>query len=481
MNRLASANRHLLRPLSSAVAVRRTLGTSWGCVARGFHSNSLLLKNVPYLLADVGEGITECEVIQWFVKEGERVEQFTRIAEVQSDKAAVEITSRFDGVVKKLHYKVGQMAKVGAPLVDIDTDEADDAAAEPTPSTPAPAAAAAPVAATPAAKGAAQPAAAAAEAETDDSQVFATPAVRRVAKENNVDLRKVVGTGKAGRIMKEDVIAFLEGGATQSAPVVGAVAPTHTPVAQDALKSLTPIQKAMFKQMTKSLSIPHFGYSDEVVLNRVSAFRETINKSLSKSPKHNLKKISYMPIFIKALSMALNEYPILNAMVVNGDDLSKVQLQYRGAHNIGIAMDTPQGLVVPNIKNCQSKSILEIAAELERLKELGKKNAITPADFANGTISLSNIGTIGGTVLHPVIVSSEVCIGAIGKTTRTPRFETVKSAKTGEEEEIIVAHEIMNVSWNADHRVVDGATMARFVQLWKKYLEDPALMAVELK
>lgn len=445
---------------------------------RKLHASAIHLKITPYLLADVGEGITECEVIQWFVKEGDRVEEFGKIAEVQSDKAAVEISSRFDGVVKKLHYNIGQMARVGAPLVDIDVEGAEEEEATSTPvSTPE------------------APTVAKSEVPNGDSRISeegervlsnATPAVRRIAKENNIDLSKVKGSHKSGRILKEDVIAYMNGeqktGPAVSTPAASVPAPVATPAAPvvpgagDKLVQLTQIQKAMFRQMTKSLSIPHFGYSDELVLNKTSEFRNTINQSLKDTPhQYPFKKMSYMPIFMKALSLALREYPILNVMVVD-----ESTIQYRAAHNIAIAMDTPQGLVVPNIKNVESKSIFEIATELERLKELGKKGSLSPSDFANGTITLSNIGTIGGTVLHPVIVSSQVSIGAIGKTQRLPRFETSKDSN-GKNVEHVVAHEIMNVSWNADHRVVDGATMARFVQKWKNYVENPMTMIVDLK
>ncbi|RKO92941.1 2-oxoacid dehydrogenase acyltransferase, partial [Blyttiomyces helicus] len=133
-------------------------------------------------------------------------------------------------------------------------------------------------------------------------------------------------------------------------------------------------------------------------------------------------------------------------------------------------------LIVPNVKNVESKSILEIAAELERLKDSGLKGAISPSDLSGGTITLSNVGNIGGTVLHPVLVSTEVCIGALGKVQRLPRFEKTRSG-----EEVVVGKEILFASFNGDHRVVDGATMARFVGLWKQYLEDPVRMAVEMR
>nr|KAJ3422615.1 hypothetical protein HK105_007296 [Polyrhizophydium stewartii] len=474
--------------LQSAVAVRpaaaRVLARDQ---RRAFQTTAPAAgKVVPFLLADIGEGITECELIQWFVKPGESVEQFSKICEVQSDKAAVEISSRFDGVIKKLHYKTGDVARVGQPLVDIELEDNAEDDAAPAAEAPAPAPAAAP-ANVPADAQTAAAAVATPHEEGANIPTFATPAVRRISKEHNVDLRKVVGSGPAGRILKGDVLAFVNGEPAASAPAPSAAraAPASTAAstaAKDEVIALTPIQKAMFKSMTKSLQIPHFGFSDEIALDATTAFRTAVNEHLKTLPAgtYPFKKVSYMPIFLKALSAALSQFPILNARIVDGEDPSQAKLQFRGSHNIGIAMDTAQGLIVPNVKNVQDKSMFDIAAELERLKEAGRKGAISPADLQGGTITLSNIGNIGGTLLHPVLVSSEVCIGAIGRVQRLPRFEKVVDAATGREIERVVAKEILNVSFNADHRVIDGATVGRFVQLWKTYLENPSTLAALL-
>ncbi|KAG0057452.1 hypothetical protein BGZ83_010020 [Gryganskiella cystojenkinii] len=462
-----------------------------------FHASALSNAKVPFLLADIGEGITECEVIQWFVKAGDKVEEFDRLCEVQSDKASVEITSRFTGTVADLKYKVGDMAKVGTPLVDIETGE--DAADEET---------AAPVAAkTPApedgltgrshvvqdmnAVAAMMETPAAAKIEVPTAEhilTFATPAVRRVAKENNVDISHIKGSGKGGRVMKEDVMAYLANGRqATAAPKAAAAAPVaaakaHIPAGEDKVVPLSMIQKAMFKQMTKSLSIPHFGFADEIILDNAAAFRTALNSHVAKTPeKYNFKKVSYMPIFIKALSIALEQYPILNACVVDGEDPSSAKLKFRASHNIGIAMDTPNGLIVPNIKNVQNLSVLEIAAELARLQEAGKKNALAMADLRDGTVSLSNVGMIGGTYLNPVVVTSEVAIAAVGKMQRLPRYKMVEDESTGKLVERVVPQTIVNVSWSADHRVIDGATVARFSEAWKSVVENPFLLGGMLR
>ncbi|KAJ3276396.1 hypothetical protein HDV01_005019 [Terramyces sp. JEL0728] len=431
---------------------------------RSFITTRPWFATTPFNLADIGEGISEVELIQWFVKPGDTVEEFSKICEVQSDKAAVEISSRYEGKILKLYHEVGGIAKVGAPLVDIETDDAIETQSEPEK-----------VAAKPAAPSTPDVQHAPAEVkEHDGKQTFAAPAVRRIAKENNIDIRQVTGTGPQGRILKGDILAFVNGEQTSAPAKQKSEGKDHT-------KQLTPIQKAMFKSMTKSLTIPHFGFSDEIEFDAMAKFRAEINSYLKNSNgKHSFEKISYMPIFLKAMSQALLDFPILNAQITNAD--TTPSLLYRHSHNIGIAMDTPQGylllnhrLIVPNVKNVQDKSILEIAADLEVLKNKGKSGQISNTDLQNGTITLSNVGNIGGTLLHPVLVSSEVCIGAIGKVQRLPRFETVNGVET------VTAKQIINVSFNADHRVIDGATVARFVQLWKNYLEHPTVLTANLK
>ncbi|KAF9087114.1 hypothetical protein BGX27_002989 [Mortierella sp. AM989] len=480
-------------------AIRRQPATFGVSHVHRFHASALANAKVPFLLADIGEGITECEVIQWFVKTGDKVEEFDRLCEVQSDKASVEITSRFTGTIATLKYKVGDMARVGAPLVEIETG--DDAVVGEATAAPDATSASAP---TPedglkghsnviqdlnavAAMMDNAPGKVVHEVPTAEHILtFATPAVRRVAKENNVDIALIKGSGKGGRVMKEDVMAYLANGRQSTASPNAASAPAaasamvHVPAGEDKVLPLSMIQKAMFKQMTKSLSIPHFGFADEIILDNATAFRAALNAQIAKTPeKYNFKKVSYMPIFIKALSVALEDFPIMNACIIDGDNAATAKLKYRASHNIGVAMDTPNGLIVPNIKNVQNLSILEIASELTRLQEAGKKNAIPMADLKDGTLSLSNVGMIGGTYLNPVVVTSEVAIAAVGKMQRLPRFKMIE--EDGKKVERVVAQQIVNISWSADHRVIDGATVARFSEAWKTVVENPSLLGAMLR
>jgi len=177
-------------------------------------------------------------------------------------------------------------------------------------------------------------------------------------------------------------------------------------------------------------------------------------------------KLTYMPFFIKAMSCCLHKYPILNSSL----DVETTSIIYKPYHNISIAIHTPMGLVVPNIKNVHEKSILELSNDVMAIHEKGIKGMLTPEDFSDGTFTISNIGIIGGTVCHPVIMPPQVCIVAIGKIHVLPRFD-----KDGS---LIKAH-VMNVSFSADHRVIDGVTISSFVNLWKQYLEHPNLFVLD--
>ncbi|KAK6511915.1 hypothetical protein TWF481_000819 [Arthrobotrys musiformis] len=434
----------------------------------------------PFLLADIGEGIRECEIIQWFVQPGAKVEQFDNICEVQSDKASVEISSRYDGVIKKLYYEAGDMAIVGKPLVDIDMTDLPEDASESATADVAPeqaSAAGAPAAPPPPVAG--EAVAKFNGANSGRYRTLATPAVRRIIKERGLDITKINGTGKDGRVLKEDVEKYIEdptepstsSSTSSSSPSATRQRTSQVESLEDQPVPLTPIQNTMFKTMTRSLSIPHFLYADEAAIDRLIALRHTINKSLAQSGDPSLKKISYMPFFIKAVSVALEKYPLINCRVDLSDE-AKPMLVMRPQHNIGVAMDTPTGLIVPNIKNVQKLSILEIASELNRLQAAGSAGKLSSADLKGGTITLSNIGNVGGTYVAPVVVTSEVAIMGIGRAKVVPGFD---------EKMAVVPKTVVNFSWSADHRVVDGSTMARMADLVKRYCEEPELLISKLR
>ncbi|KAJ4163804.1 hypothetical protein LMH87_005509 [Akanthomyces muscarius] len=448
-------------------------------VPRWFSESRRLCAIKPVLLADIGEGIVECEVIQWFVEPGARVEEFSPLCEVQSDKASVEITSRFTGTVKKLYYEAGEMAKVGKPFVDIDIQGgAADAEAPPAkeaaPSAPAPAEAQSPAPA-PVSTPTESPAAAAAPPkQKGKGAAISTPAVRHLSKERNVDINDIDGTGRDGRVTKEDILKFVQNrDAGPAAPA--SAAPTDSAVQTETRQPLTTTQQMMFKSMSRSLTIPHFLYADEVDFSDLVSLRGRLNKVLAKTPAEGgaLSKLSYLPFIIKAVSLALYQFPILNARVeLDAASNNKPSLVMRSQHNIGVAMDAPQGLVVPVIKNVGSLNIVAIAAELNRLQALAQQGKLAPADMAGGTITVSNIGNIGGTYLSPVIVEREVAILGIGRMRTVPAFD---------EHDNIVKKQICNFSWSADHRVVDGATMARAADVVRSVVEEPDVMVMHLR
>ncbi|KAL4087431.1 hypothetical protein PRIC1_013323 [Phytophthora ramorum] len=468
------------------------LGQRLAASRRGFHAGAVVaFPEVPFKLADIGEGIAEVEVLQWFVKSGDEVKQFQNVCEVQSDKATVEITSRYDGVITKVHYEVGDMAKVGSTLIDIDVDDATAAAVQgggkkkassgpPIPRKPVakgPVTVAAPVPTPVEAAPVPTPAPVAAVRRQDsDEKLLTSPSVRRLAREHNIDLHDVEGTGPQGRILKGDLLQYIKvlaahppkpatstgqtAAAVQSPAIDG---PNATYLQQDTVVPLTPIQKMMVKSMNAALQIPHFGYADEIQMDALYDLRKEL-KPLAESRG---VKLSFMPFIIKAASLALKHYPMLNATV----NESETELTLVAAHNISVAMDTPAGLIVPNVKNVESKSVMEIAEDLNRLQQLAVAGKLTPSDLTGGTFSISNIGSIGGTYMSPVLMVPQVAIGAIGQIQKLPRYDA-----EGNVEPV----RLMNVSWSGDHRVIDGATMARFSNQWKGYLETPVSMLTEM-
>lgn len=451
-------------------------------------------------------GIVECEVIQWFVEPGARVEEFSKLVEVQSDKASVEITSRFAGVVKKLYFEPGEMARVGKPFVDIDIqgDPSQEILDKLTPSatpdsakgetassdprqqqaetTDAPQKVTAPGPGNDGAVGTAAPKA------KGKFAAFATPAVRHLCKELKLDILDVEGTGKDGRVLKEDIYKLIEarknGTRTASSPNAGPGAPLPSGVQTETRQPLTKTQEGMFRAMTRSLNIPHFLYADEIDFTELAALRTRLNKVLATSSSSwapvipnagAVSKLSYLPFIIKAVSIALQQYPILNARVDTSAD--KPALVHRTQHNIGVAMDTPAGLLVPVVKDVGAHSILTIAAELSRLQALAVEGKLGPQDMSGGTISVSNIGSIGGTYCSPVIVEGQVAILGVGRMRDVP--DVVEDRDGGWK--VQGMRKVCNFSWSADHRIVDGATMARAAGVVRALVEEPDVMVMHLR
>ena len=426
-----------------------------------------------------------------------RVEEFDKICEVQSDKASVEITTRFTGVIKKLHYESGEMAIVGKPLVDIDVQEdvQEEEILESPKTTQYPRAQEAEKILETSDESASQGKTNKLNQDLDGADqgsqmlekgthaALATPAVRHLTKELGVNIANVAGTGRDGRVLKEDVYKFAKARKACPEPLSKSKIPQSTipsPTFEqgpqmETIVQLSTVQAQMFKTMTRSLTIPHFLYADEIDFSNLSNLRHRLNKSISKSSAPSEPtKLSFLPFIIKAVSLTLHQYPILNARVELSGDSSKLALAMRSQHNIGIAMATPSGLLVPVIKSASTLSIPQIASELTRLQTLANSNKLTSSDLTGGTITISNIGNIGGTYVSPVIVDSQVAILGIGKMRTVPAFAAGGSGT-------VVPKQICNFSWSADHRVVDGATMARAAEVVRAFVEEPDSMLVYLR
>ncbi|TMN93693.1 dihydrolipoamide acetyltransferase [Pseudoalteromonas phenolica] len=417
-----------------------------------------------FILPDIGEGIVECEIVEWLVSEGDTIVEDQAVCDVMTDKALVQIPAKYDGVVEKLYYQKGEIAQVHSPLFQMllaggNGNVQTSSVAESNP---------------------------AAKAETQNTAVktqlpkngkaIASPAVRRLAREQDIDINLVPGSGKNGRVYKEDIARFVSGETKHHAVVETKPASTNNnaPVVQASqavtsggtrVEPIRGMKAAMAKQMVSSVStIPHFTFSDEIDLTDLIALRKELKEQYAKEGI----KLTMMPFFIKALSLAIKEFPIVNSQV--NDDCTEIT--YFDDHNIGMAVDSKLGLLVPNIKGCQGKSIVDVAQDVTRLTDAAREGRVSPDDLKGGTISISNIGAIGGTTATPIINKPEVAIVALGKLQHLPRFDSQGN---------VVSRAIMQVSWSGDHRVIDGGTIARFNNLWKAYLENPAKMMMAMR
>jgi len=292
-------------------------------------------------------------------------------------------------------------------------------------------------------------------------------AVRKMAREHQLDLGNISGTGKQGRVLKEDVLNFLAGDSAADAPSHALTSTasrdlTATPgvVAEGRVEGIRGVRKIMAERMAESVAtIPHFTFVDEVDVTELMQLRRTLNEQHGS----DALKITLMPLFIKTLSLALKQFPLINSRA-NSDF---TELTYLASHNIGMAVDGASGLLVPNIKGVEQRSIIDIATQAMAITAAARSGKINPADLKGGSITISNIGAIGGTVATPIINKPEVAIVALGKIQSLPRFD---------EEGNVVSRNIMTVSWSGDHRVIDGGTIARFNNCWKGYLEQPETM-----
>lgn len=403
------------------------------------------------------------------------VEEFDVLVEVQSDKASVEITSRYSGLLKEHCYKVGEVAKVGSPLCKIEVAGSEEAES---------------VTASISEDGGkhdvsdSKPLGEEEDAPTTTGDLpldtsgstpsLATPAVRRIIRENGIKIDDLIGTGKAGRITREDVQGYLS---SQDAHLSASrtQASSEMPFEMTTVP-LTGNRKAMYKAMSTTWNIPHFGYSDEIDVTRLDSIRKEMQATLS-SQVTNLDsvngspiKLTLLPLLLKALSITLDKHPIFRSTL----DEKNMTLIEKQQHCISIALSSPRGLLTPTLPgDVRQATIYDIAQQVNRLQGISADRGLTSGEMGSGaTITLSNIGNIGGIFTFPLIPpTGQLVIGAIGRSRYLPRFD--------QEGELIKAL-ILPVSFSADHRVVEGVELARFVQDWKVLIENPSSWLLQM-
>ena len=432
-----------------------------------------------FKMPDIGEGIAEGEIVKIDIKVGDTIQEDDILFEVQNDKSVEEIPSPVSGKVLEVRVQEGTVSRVGDIIVVIDDGSGPAEAA-------APAAVEAPVAPaaapTPAAPAAPAQATGVPAASNPDKLVLAMPSVRQYAREKGVDITLVVPTGKGGRVTREDIDNFGGAPVASAAPAVEA-AVASAPAAQveaPAAKAepakpfvgsaereervkLTPMRKAISKAMVNSKhTAPHVTLHDQVEVSKLWDHRKKFKDVAAAQGT----KLTFLPYVVKALAVAMKKYPVLNASI---DDATQ-EIVYKNYINIGIATDTDLGLFVPNIKDANTKSMFGIADEINALAAKAHEGKLTATDMGQGTITISNIGSVGGGWFTPVINYPEVAILGVGTIVREPVIN--------ENDEIVIGRN-MKLSLSFDHRIVDGATAQKAMNELKRLLADPELLLME--
>lgn len=443
-------------------------------------------------MPDIGEGIAEVELVGWHVKVGDTVAEDQPLADVMTDKATVEIPSPVVGKVISLGGDVGQVMAVGGELIRLEVEGEGNVkagAAAPAPAAPGKAAEkAAPETAAPEKAGsekapsekaapavsAPQPAAASAPSRTPASRQsggapaasrqpgekpLASPAVRKRAWDLGVELRFVQGSGPAGRILHEDLDAWLQGqGSASNARAGSAYAERND---EDAVPVIGLRRKIAQKMAESKRRIPHFSYVEEIDVTELEDLRVQLNAKWGESRG----KLTLLPLLARAMVVALRDFPQINARY---DDEAGVVTRY-GAVHIGIATQSDGGLMVPVMRHAEARDVWSMAAEIARLAQAVRSGSAGRDELSGSTITITSLGPLGGIVTTPVINHPEVGIVGVNRIVERPAFRNGA----------VVARKLMNLSSSFDHRVVDGMDAARFIQAVRALLEQPALLFVE--
>jgi 2-oxoisovalerate dehydrogenase E2 component (dihydrolipoyl transacylase) len=394
-----------------------------------------------FKLPDLGEGAVDAEIVAWRVAAGEQVQEDQPLVEMLTQKATVEVPAPVAGRVLSTTGTVGERVAVGAELAVFETGVDSGVPPERMPA--------------PAAVPTATPAAAAREpAAAAPQRVATSPAIRRRAREAGVDLASIAGSGPHGRILLSDLEARLQGGA---AGVAGA-SDTAPPVQEI---PVTGLRRLIAEQVSLSAhTIPHFSYVEEVDVTALESLREQLNATAGASGA----ALSYLPFIVLGLVRALARHPHCNARF---DAARQMLLQYRAVH-VGIAVQTPQGLKVPVVRDAQTRSLRELDAEIRRLSTAARDGSARPAELTGSTITVTSLGKLGGIASTPIINQPELAIIGVNRAVERP---VVHSG-------VIGIRRMMNLSSSFDHRFIDGFDAARLIQTLRASLEQPALLFI---
>jgi len=440
-------------------------------------------------LPDVGEGIAEAELVEWHVKVGDIIREDDLLAAVMTDKATVEIPAPVDGEVTWIGAEVGDIVAIGSAIVKLkiaggagaekapaesetvaaetlEPEQADPKPEQPKPAAPEPAKTSAPSTEPPRAMTVPKPTRAITPATTQaqatprrapGDKPLASPAVRLKAREAGIDLRQVSGTGPAGRILHEDIDAFLlRGPDAERAPGLS----EKSGVTEVKIVGLR--RKIAEKMALSKSRIPHITIVEEVNVTPLEDLRATLNKK----PTPERPKLTLLPFLMRAMVRALSQQPNLNALY---DDEAGIVRQHAGIH-LGIATQTPGGLMVPVVKHAEARDIWGCALELNRVAERARQGTATRDELKGSTITITSLGAMGGIATTPVINHPEVAIVGVNKMMLRPVWDGTT----------FVPRKMMNLSSSFDHRVVDGWDAAVFVQRLKELLENPAMLFIDV-
>ena len=431
-----------------------------------------------FKLPELGEGLEEGEIATWLVKPGDQVKEDDSLVEIQNDKSVEELPSPVDGTIVKILVPEGETAKIGDVIVEI--DDGSGASAAPTAAPAANATADKPAAPAPApAATDAAPATSAPVAPADpNKRILAMPSVRQYARDKDIDISQVAATGAHGQITKQDIDNYTGAPAAtgaQAAPAAHAAAPEAAPAPTpvkpyvsdtpelETREKMSPIRKAISKAMVNSKhTSPHVTLFDEVEVTALMDHRKKYKTIAADRDIH----LTFLPYFVKALVAVLQQFPEFNASI---DDANK-EIVYKHYYNIGVATDTDRGLLVPNIKHAEGKGLFAIAKEITDNTQKAYDGKLKANEMSGASITISNIGSIGGGWFTPVINQPEVAILGVGRIGKEPYVN--------EDGEIVVG-KMQKLSLSFDHRLIDGATAQKAMNLLKQLLHDPELLLME--